>query len=109
MLFSILCSKRRANLQGRLTPLWLRYCIAIGAGAEGNDVNAIPGLSEPYGPDAAVAHGGGVRPQISGPGSAGRRRQGVWTAWGRAPVDLAILPDLYPPRLRDRPGQGRES
>src|ERR1700749_2925034 len=98
MLFSILCSKRRANLQGRLTPLWLRYCIAIGAGAEVNDVNAIPGLSEPYGPDAAGAPGGGARPQISESGSAGRLRQGVWTACGRARADLAILPDLYPPR-----------
>src|SRR5713101_4802481 len=28
----IQCSKRRANLQGYLTPLWLRYCMAIGAG-----------------------------------------------------------------------------
>src|SRR6266403_1377319 len=28
----ILCSKRRANLQGYLTRLWLRYCMAIGAG-----------------------------------------------------------------------------
>src|SRR5439155_13209073 len=28
----IQCSKRRANLQGYLTPLWLRYCMAVRAG-----------------------------------------------------------------------------
>src|SRR5271168_4286681 len=103
MLFRMECSKRRASSQGCLTPRWLRYCIAIRAGANVNDVNVVSGLSEPYGPDGAMADGGRFRTAISQPGSAGRLRQGIRPACRGARTDLALLADLCAPGLRHRP------
>src|SRR5580700_5638462 len=109
MLFRMECSKRRASSLGCLTPRWLRYCIAIWAGAEVNDVNAVSGLSEPHGPDRAMADGGCFRTQISQPGPTGRLGQGVWSARRGARTDLALLADLCAPGLRHRPDTGRKS
>src|SRR5438445_11946042 len=73
------CSKRRASLAGPPPPppLWLRYCIATKAGAKVNDVNDVPGLSEPHGPHGAMAVGGGQRAEISQSGTAGHLGPGV--------------------------------
>src|SRR6267154_6657688 len=100
--FRHLCSKRRASLQGCLTPLWLRYCIAIRAGADSDDVDDVSGLSEPHGPDGSMAERGCIGAEISQPRAARRIRPAVRAARRRAGADLAHLADLYPPTLRDR-------
>src|SRR5258706_12056007 len=77
---SILCSKRRASLRGELTPLWLRYCMAIRVGADPDDVDDVSSLSEPHGPDGSMAVRGGARAEISQSRPARRLRQTVRTA-----------------------------
>src|SRR6187549_1441767 len=62
---------------GRAVPPWRRYCIAPDAGA---DVNDVSGLSEPHGPDRAMADGGIKRAEISQSGAAGRIGPHVRTA-----------------------------
>src|SRR5258706_10983532 len=104
----IQCSKRRANLQGYLTPLWLRYCMAIGAGRGSDDVDDVSGLSEPHGPDGSMAERGRVGAEISQSRSARCLRPAIRTARRRAGADLAHLADLYPPVLRHRQGAGRQ-
>src|SRR3979490_22727 len=76
----ILSSKRRASLRGYLTLHWLRYCIAIRAGADPDDVYDVSSLSEPHGPDGAMAERGRTCVEISQSGSARRLRQTVRTA-----------------------------
>ena len=39
-------------------PPWRRYCMAPGAGADPDDVDDVSSLSEPHGPDGAMADGG---------------------------------------------------
>ncbi len=102
----ILYSKRRASLRGRSTPLWLRYCMATWAGADPDDVDDVSSLSEPHGPDGAMADRGRAGAEIPQPRSAGRLRQIVRTARRSAGADLAHLPHLYPPALRHRQGAG---
>src|SRR5215510_1402420 len=94
----ILCSKPRANLQGGSMSLWLRYCIAIGGkgGRVSYDVNAIPSLSEPYGPDQAMADAGRVAAQIFQSGTAGHVRQAASAARGRGGTGLPPPPHLPP-------------
>src|SRR5882757_6642568 len=107
--FRHLCSKRRASLQGCLTPLWLRYCIAIAAGADSDDVDDVSGLPEPHGPDGAMAERGCIGAEISQSRSAGHFRQVVRTAGCRAGADLAHLAHLYAPGLWHRQGAGGQS
>src|SRR5664279_978009 len=104
----ILCSKRRASLQGYLTPRWLRYCIATRAGADPDDVYDVSSLPEPHGPDGAMAVRSRIGAEIPQPGSARRLRQIVRTARRGARVGLAHLAYLYPPGLRHRQGAGGE-
>src|ERR1700681_4913730 len=103
------CSKRRASLQGYLTPFWLRYCIATGTGADPDDVDDVPSVSEPHGPDGAMADRRGRGTEISQPRAARRLGQAVRTARRRAGTDLAHLAHLYPPGLRHRQGVGWQS
>src|SRR5260370_11006004 len=69
------CSKRRASLQGYLAPFWLRYCMATRTGADPDDVDDVSGVSEPHGPDRAMADRGGGGAEISQPRAATRLRQ----------------------------------
>ncbi len=78
-------------------------------GADVNDVNDVPSLSEPHGPDVAMADRGRSGPEISQPGAAGRLRQTVRPARRFARTDLALLPHLSPAGLRHRHGAGRQS
>src|SRR5215468_1030537 len=65
-----------------------------GAGVEVNDVNDLPSLSEPHGPDGAVAVGGGKRAEISQFGAPGHLGPAVRPAGRRARTDLALGADL---------------
>ena len=94
---------------GRFARLWLRYCMAPGTGADVNDVNDVPSLSEPYGPDVAMAYRGRGGAEISQSGAAGRLRQVIWPARRFARTDLALLPHLSPACLRHRHDTGRQS
>src|SRR5262245_58375085 len=94
------------QFSGRLARLWLRYCMALRTGADVNDVNDVPSLSESHGPDVTVADRGRGGPEISQSGAAGRLRQAVWPARRFARTDLALLPHLSPACLRHRPGTG---
>src|SRR5450755_1826039 len=76
----ILRSKRRASLRGCLAPLWLRYCMATGAGADPDDVYDVPSLPEPHGPDGAMAGRGRTCAEISQSRSAGGLGQTVRAA-----------------------------
>src|SRR5258707_780815 len=102
----ILCSKRRASFRGYLTPLWLRYCMATRAGADPDDVDDVPSLSEPHGSDSTMADRGRVGAEISQPRSARRLRQIVRTARRGTRADLAHLADLFAAGLRHRQGAG---
>src|ERR1700726_1002861 len=104
----ILFSKRRASFRGYLTLLWLQYCIATIAGADPDDVDDVPSLSEPHGSDSTMADRGGVGAEISQPRSAKRVRQIVRTARRGTGADLAHLAHLYAPGLRHRQGAGRQ-
>src|ERR1700733_209234 len=67
----ILCSKRRASFSGHLAPYWLRYCMAPKNRKEMHDVHDVSGLSEPHGPDGAMADRrriGAEIPQSRAPG-----------------------------------------
>src|SRR5215208_1090757 len=64
----------------RFAGLWLRYCMASGTGADVNDVNDVPSLSESHGPDVALADRGRGGAEISQSGAARRLRQIVPTA-----------------------------
>src|ERR1700732_1778789 len=86
-----LCSKRRASLQGYLTLLWLRYCMATRARADPDDVDDVSSLSEPHGPDGAMAERGRACAQISQPRPARRLRQTVRAACRSTRADLAHL------------------
>ncbi len=86
--------------------------ILHGTGHQGqapDDVDAVSSLSEPYGPDRAMADRGGIGAAISQPRSAGRLRPAVRTARRSPRAGLAHLADLYPSRLWHRPGAGRQS
>src|SRR3984893_1087565 len=104
----ILFSKRRASFRGYLTLLWLQYCIATIAGADPDDVDDIPSLSEPHGSDSTMADRGGVGAEISQPRSARRVRQIVRAARRGTGAGLAHLAHLYAPGLRHRQGAGRQ-
>src|SRR4051794_22810664 len=78
-------SKRRANFEGDLTPVWLRYCIAArDRWAFQNDVDVLSGFSEPHGFDGAVSGGSLDRPQISQSGAPGHVGPGDRPALGGA-------------------------
>src|SRR6202790_3272266 len=102
-------SKRRASFGGCLTLLWLRYCIATRAGADPDDVDDVSSLSEPHGPDGAMADRSRTRVEISQSRSARRLGQIVRAACLGAGADLPHLADLQPPGLRHREGAGRQS
>src|SRR5437667_6296314 len=76
-------------------------------GAGVNDVNDVPSLSEPHGPDVAVADRGRGGAEISQSGAAGRLRQIVRPPRRVARTDLALLPHLSPAGLWHRHGTGR--
>ena len=82
--------------------------MATRAGANPDDVNDVSSLSEPHGPDGAMADRGRIGAEISQPRSARRLRQTVRTARRGAGADLAHLADLYAPALRHRQGDGRQ-
>src|SRR6202142_3145670 len=107
--FDLFNSKRRASFLGCLTPPWLRYCMAAWAGADPDDVDDVSSLSEPHGPDGAMADRGCARAEISQSGSARRVRQTVQPARRSPRTDLTHLPHLHPPRLRHRQGAGGQS
>src|SRR6185369_11161518 len=79
-----------------------------GTGADVNDVNDVPSLSEPYGPDVAMADRGRGGAEISQSGAAGCLRPAIWPARCVARTDLAFIPHLSPAGLRHRPGHGRQ-
>ena len=79
-----------------------------GQGRNWNDVNDVPSLPEPHGPDGAMADGGRGRAEISQSRAAGRLRQSVRAAGGGARTDLALLADLHPPGLWHRQRDGRQ-
>src|SRR5215475_3250769 len=91
---------QQATCQFGSCPPWLRYCMARKAGAEVNDVNDVPSLAEPHGPDGTMAVGGCKRPEISQSGTAGHLGSAVRKDRRRPRTDLAIGPDLYPSGLR---------
>src|SRR5579859_1551804 len=93
--------------RGDLTPLRLRYCMAIWGWAGVNDVNALSGLSEPHGPHPAMAVRGRIGGALPQSDPARPLRQAVPAARGGARIDLAFLPHLHPPGLRHRPRRGR--
>src|SRR5450631_2957888 len=101
-------SKRRASLGGYLTPLWLRYCIATRTGADPDDVDDVSSLSEPHGPDGAMADRSLACAEIPQPRSARHLRQSVRTARRRARTGLAHLAHLYAAGLWHRQGAGRQ-
>src|SRR3954466_206842 len=74
-----------------------------------NDVNDVPSLSEPYGPDVAMADRGRGGAEISQSGAAGRLRPAIWPARRLARTDLALLADLCAACLWHRPDPGRQS
>src|SRR6476661_6730964 len=74
-----------------------------------NDVNDVPSLSEPYGPDVAMADRGRGGAEISQSGAARCLRQAIWPARRVVGTDLALVPHLSPAGLRYRPGHGRQS
>src|ERR1039458_6691805 len=80
--------------------------MAIWARANSDDVNDVSSLSEPHGPDGAMADRSRVGPEISQPRSARRLRQTVPAARRGAGADLAHFADLYAPALRHRQGDG---
>src|SRR6266487_3885985 len=80
-----------------------------GTGAEVNDVNDVPSLSEPHGPDVAMADRGRSGAEISQSGAAGRLRQVISPARCFARIDLALLADLCAAGLRHRQDTGRQS
>src|SRR5687767_15558760 len=97
-------SKPRASFKGGsgVDIAWHRR-----TGADVNDVNDVPSLSEPYGPDVAMADRGRSGAEISQSGAARRLGQAIWPARRVAGTDLALLPHLSPAGLRHRPGHGR--
>ncbi len=101
-------SKPRASLRGRWTPLLASILHGNGEGADRNEINDVPGVSEPHGPHGAMADGSRRRAEISQPRAAGRLRQGVRAAGGGARTDLALLADLRAPGLRHRQRDGRQ-
>jgi hypothetical protein len=101
-------SKPRANFEGGLAPLWLRYCIAAREEAEVYDANDVPSVPEPHGPDGTVADGGRGGTEISQPGAAGGFGQAVRAARRRARTYLPLHANLYPAGLRHRQGDGRQ-
>src|ERR1700756_1352219 len=101
-------SKPCANLAGDLTPVWLQFCIATWPGADADDVDVVSGLSEPHGPDGAMAERGLFGTEISQSGSAGHVRQAGRQAGGGARTDLALVSDLCASGLRHRQRPGRQ-
>ena len=78
-------------------------------GPSRNDVDDVPGLSEPHGPHGAMADRGRACAEISQPRPARHLRQTVRAARGRAGTDLAHFAHLYAPCLRYRQGAGGQS
>ena len=95
--------------EARPAPPWLRYCIAISTGAYPDEVDDVSSLSEPHGPDGAMAERGRVGAEIPQPRAARRLRQAVRAARRRPRTDLAHLAHLFPPGLRHRQGDGGQS
>src|SRR2546430_599906 len=103
----VLYSKPRASFEGGLPRSGFDIAWHHGTGAEVNDVNDVPSLSEPHGPDVAMADRGRGGAEISQSGAAGRLRQIVRPPRRVARTDLALLPHLSPAGLWHRHGTGR--
>src|ERR1051325_4590994 len=69
-----LLSKPRASFRGGRAGSGVDIAWHHGTGADVNDVNDVPSLSEPYGPDVAMADRGRGGAEISQSGAAGRLR-----------------------------------
>src|SRR5882757_6726483 len=78
------------------------------ARAEVNDVNDVSGLSEPHGPDGAMAERSFSRAKIPQPRAARTIRQVVRTARRGVRADLALLAHLRASGLRHRQRDGRQ-
>src|SRR5437868_11313896 len=102
-------SKPRASFRGGQAGSGVDIAWHHGTGADVNDVNDVPSLSEPYGPDVAMADRSRGGAEISQSGAAGRLRQVIWPARRFARIDLALLPHLSPACLRHRHDTGRQS
>src|SRR5947207_14297613 len=87
-------SKPRASFRGGQARSGVDIAWHPATGADVNDVNALPSLSEPHGPHVTMADRGGCGPEISQSGAAGCLRQAVWPARRVARTDLALLPHL---------------
>src|SRR5258705_9166275 len=98
----ILYSKPRASFEGGLPRSGFDIAWHHRTGADVNDVNDVPSLSEPYGPDVAVADRGRGGAEISQSGAAGRFRPVISPAPRVARIDLALLPHLPSARLLHR-------
>ena len=105
----LLPSKRRASFAGGPPRSGFDIAWPQGTEADVNDANDVPSLSEPHGPDVAVAERGRGGAEISQSGATGRVRQIVRAAGRFARTDLALLADLCAAGLRHRQGAGRQS
>src|SRR3954470_17851926 len=70
-------SKPRASFRGGQASSGVDIAWYHGTGADVNDVNDVPSLSEPYGPDVAMAERGRGGAEISQSGAAGRLRPAI--------------------------------
>src|SRR5947207_13167019 len=73
-------SKPRASFRGGQARSGVDIAWRHETGADVNDVNDVPSLSEPHGPDVTVADRGGGGPEVPQSGAAGRLRQTIWPA-----------------------------
>ena len=105
----LLPSKRRASFAGGPPCSGFDIAWHQGSKADVNDANDVPSLSEPHGPDVALAERGRGGPEIPQSGAPGHVRQTVRAAGRLARTDLALHADLSPAGLRHRQGAGRQS
>src|SRR4051794_13524726 len=73
-------SKPRASFRGGQARSGVDIAWHHKTGADVNDVNDVPSLSEPHGSDVTMANRGGGSPEIPQSGAAGRLRQTIWPA-----------------------------
>src|SRR6266404_69159 len=89
-----------------LKAIWLRLGFDIAwqyrQGRIPDEVDDLSSLSEPHGPDGAMADRSRACVEIPQPCSAGRFRQTVRTARRRPRTGLALLAHLYPAGLWHR-------
>src|SRR5947209_15817721 len=80
--------------RGRLRGSGVNIAWRLKARKEAHDLHDVSGLSEPYGPDGAMANGRRGGAEIPQPGAAGRLRKTVRPARRGTRANLAKLADL---------------